>query len=349
MSKYFKIIVLLLCIAVVLANTLIKTKDNKSKNKNSYYSYWKKNYVESVSENVDRVVDLENGSVTVSEGMGYGLLFSVAANDEEEFKKLWNYTEKYLDENGLMNWKISSNGSIEGFGAATDADEDIAYALMLAAKKWNSKSYYNSAVNMIAAIRKYEISKNYVLMPGDKWGDNIKINPSYIAPAYYIEFGKLSTENENYWSKVLEVNLAIMSKASNNRTGFLPDWINEDGSIEEKENILGYEAIRVPLRLLQFYKKTNNSTAKEILKRENTFISNVGEDKLVAGYNLKGEPLVSYINTAYLSTYSAISTIDEGSSFNKDMLRSLQQADDKSYYGCSLKMWLLFIINGELK
>lgn len=69
----------------------------------NYYGYWKKNYIVSVNSNANRVVDPQNNNVTVSERTGYGMILSVTANDSKEFEKLWNYTKKYFDENGLMN------------------------------------------------------------------------------------------------------------------------------------------------------------------------------------------------------------------------------------------------------
>ena len=55
------------------------------------------------------------------------------------FDDLWKYEQLHLDGNGLMNWSIerptASDGS-RGRGAATDADEDMAFALVMADKQW---------------------------------------------------------------------------------------------------------------------------------------------------------------------------------------------------------------------
>lgn len=350
--KILKILLSIIIVIALLASLNVLKKRNAktmSDNTYNYYIYWKKNYIVSVNSNEHRVVDPQNNNVTVSEGMGYGLIFSVTANESKEFEKLWNYTRKYFDENGLMNWKVDAGGNIIGMGSALDADQDIAYALLLASKKWPKTTYLNDARKMIEAIKKNEISSDYVLLPGDKWGDTAAFNPSYVSPSYYLDFGLTSPSEKVYWEKVSKVNLDLLSKKANSKTGLLPDWLNGDGLVEDKNNKFGYDAVRVPLRLIEFYKKTNNTAAKSILEKENSFFSSVGSNNLVAGYSLSGKPLENYINTVYLSSYTAASLIQEGSEFNKLITTRLKNAKDTSYYGCSLKMWILFIMDGSLK
>lgn len=350
--KLAKIISLLFIFVIILNGCcfILNNKNNKNNSNDAEesYSYWKKTYVTDVNSNMSRVIDPENNNITVSEGMGYGLLFSVAIGDSKEFEKLWNYTKSYLDEKGLMNWKIDSKGNVLGVGSATDADQDIAYALLLASKKWSNVIYFKEASKMINAIKYNEISEKYVLLAGDKWGENHLFNPSYVSPSYYLEFGALSTSEKSYWQKVSYVNLELLDKHVNEKTGLLADWINEDGTVEDKNNKFGYDALRVPLRLIEFYKKTNNDIAKKILEKENDFFSNIGSENLVAGYSVSGKPLGKYINTEYLSSYAAISLIKEGSSFSNIIIVKLKNAKVRGYYDCSLKTWVLLIVYGKL-
>ena len=74
-----------------------------------------------------RVFKPDSGSEigsTVSEGMGYGLLLAVYNDDQAVFDRLWQYTAKYLNGNGLMDWEIRSDGTVLKTGAASDGDED---------------------------------------------------------------------------------------------------------------------------------------------------------------------------------------------------------------------------------
>ena len=79
-----------------------------------------------------RVQRTENGNDTVSEGIAYGMVFAVYMGDKTTFDGLWTYAKAHFDSKGLMNWHIDANGGTVGQGAATDADEDMAFALMMA-------------------------------------------------------------------------------------------------------------------------------------------------------------------------------------------------------------------------
>ena len=56
------------------------------------------------------------------------------------FDKLYNYYKRLSTQGGyLMDWKISGFSSVNLSGSATDADLDVALALALAHKQWDSK------------------------------------------------------------------------------------------------------------------------------------------------------------------------------------------------------------------
>ena len=74
---------------------------------------------------------------TVSEGIAYGMLIAVYMNDQPLFDELWKYEQQWLDKNGLMDWYINAAGTERlGTGAASDADEDMAWALLMADRQW---------------------------------------------------------------------------------------------------------------------------------------------------------------------------------------------------------------------
>src|SRR5438045_3667002 len=62
---------------------------------------------------------------TVSEGIAYGMLLSVYADDQPTFDKLWQYSQLHLGTNKLMDWYIGPSGELLGSGGASDADEDM--------------------------------------------------------------------------------------------------------------------------------------------------------------------------------------------------------------------------------
>jgi hypothetical protein len=112
--------------------------------------------------------------LTVSEGMGYGMLLAVLfAGHDPAARTLFDgflttvrarpaYAVLQSDANGkyLMEWRLNADGTSAGEGwNATDGDEDIAMALLMADRQWGSSSgkwnYAREATNTIAALKSW--------------------------------------------------------------------------------------------------------------------------------------------------------------------------------------------------
>src|SRR4051812_34081471 len=117
---------------------------------------------------------LDMGS-TVSEGIGYGMLIAVYMDDQPLFDELWKYEQQWLSKFGLMDWYIDAAGSKRlGEGAASDADEDMAFALLMADRQWGGggslgKSYLDVAKDQIKAMWEHEVHEGKLVKPGDSW------------------------------------------------------------------------------------------------------------------------------------------------------------------------------------
>src|ERR1035437_2647742 len=94
-------------------------------NAGAAYTAWKSAYVTTCTGGQYRVL-FDDGSSTVSEGIGYGMLLSVYAADKAVFDGLWAYYKANMDGNSIMNWKISGCSGVTGANGATDADVDVA-------------------------------------------------------------------------------------------------------------------------------------------------------------------------------------------------------------------------------
>ncbi len=316
---------------------------------NAAYDLWKSTYVQSPSTGVLRVIRPENQNDTVSEGMGYGMLLSLFANDQQTFSGLFNYTKQYLDQKGLMNWQVSSNGVVIGQGSATDADEDIAYALLRAEAKWPGQGYGQAAKEMIRAMLQNEVLPSNLINPGDNWGNTQIVNPSYLAPAYYRAFAQISADPR--WNSIAEKTGSWEQSASNSSSGLLPDWLNADLSSapiswDLHKNDFYYDALRAPIRLLMDYKWNNSQAAFFVLDRQNNFVSTTGLTNLKSGYTLSGTPLTSYIDSAFLGAYASMGQINPQSQFAKDSLNALIQSSPNSYFSASIKALALYVIGG---
>jgi endo-1,4-beta-D-glucanase Y len=248
-----------------------------------------------------------------SEGIAYGMLLSVYANDQTTFDKLWMYSQQFLDSHGLMNWYIAPDGnSVLGMNAATDADEDMAFALLMADKRWGGKgslqaTYLAAAQKQIGLIWQYEVDPkhNYVLTSGDV-SDGSVINISYFAPAWYREFGKATNATAN-WQKVIDESYTVIAATlnaanGNQNNGLVPAWSTPAGVPTTPPNTSmplyhQLDSCRTPFRLGQDYCWNNEMRALNYLKLITGFYSGVGVANMVDGYDLNGTPHPQFVTT----------------------------------------------------
>jgi endo-1,4-beta-D-glucanase Y len=246
----------------------------------------------------------ESGFDTVSEGIGYGMIVSVYMNDQGTFDKLWRYSLKFPDAVGLMNWQISSSGGVAGKGSATDGDEDMAWALVMADRQWGGQgtlasSYLDLAKGLIAKMWQYDVDhgRGEMLKPGDGWMED-KTNPSYFAPAYYRVFAQVTGDTN--WMKVVDSSYSIIAQAlthGNADNGLVPDWCTSNGS---PQGAYSYDACRTPFRIALDACLFNEPRAKSYLAKTSQFFSGVGAGNIKDGYALTGAPTGSNLNPAFL-------------------------------------------------
>ncbi len=257
-----------------------------------------------------RVRKPNSGSVinsTVSEGIGYGMLLAVYMGDQDLFDNLWQYEQRHLDAQGLMNWEIGPDGVVTsgGTGAATDGDEDMAWALVMADRQWGgqgtlSDTYLNHARKLIELIWKYEIdlSRDAMLKPGDQWGNVDVTNPSYFAPAYYRVFGQITGKPQD-WNRVVDSSYAIIARSLNTTSGnadngLVPAWCDSTGNPKEAYSgaptHFQNDSTRTPFRIGQDFCFFGEARAQGYLAKINGFYSSVGVVNIVDGYNLDGTP-----------------------------------------------------------
>lgn len=231
---------------------------------------------------------MKSRGCTVSEGIGYGMLLSYFANDTETFNRLWNYNRGFRKYNGteLMPWIVESfTYLVVDVASATDADLDIAAALVLMYFKTGMDVYKDDALKIINELWNDEIdqgsllilSGNTAMWNGD--GGNVKtFNLSYFSPVALRLFA-LVDPNHN-WTGVLDAMYTYMAKVQKGGTGVFPDWSNEAGVAVEAPNgssknsyfQFNKESVRIPWRIAWDYYWYQDPRAAEVLKTLNDFI-----------------------------------------------------------------------------
>jgi endoglucanase len=177
---------------------------------------------------------------TTSEGMAYGMLIAVYMADRATFDKLWTYVQAHMA-NGLMSWQIDATGNpVAGGGvnSATDADEDMAWALIMADKQWPGGSYLAGARSLLTNIKSQEINGSNNVKDGNFPNANSS-HPDYAAPDYYKVFATVS--GDSGWNAVYTAEYGQLTGSQNASTGLIPDALNG--------GTFGYDACRAPWRV----------------------------------------------------------------------------------------------------
>ena len=288
------------------------------------YAQWKADTVTSVGAGGHLRVrrPMEPGldrDATVSEGIAYGMIIAVFMGDQPLFDELWKYeqTPLYLDDNGLMHWYVSADGqTVLGLNGATDADEDMAFALLMADKQWGGrgsldKTYLQHATDQITRVWNHEILDSKLAGAGDHFLDWNNINISYFAPAYYRLFKKSVNIPGADWDAVIKTAYDTIDIALNNdpahqlKNGLVPAWCASHGSPPDgvcspvpgpggSASNYQYDSCRTPFRVALDWCWFGEPRAKSYLARTSAFFSGVGATNIQDGYALDGTPQPQY-------------------------------------------------------
>jgi endo-1,4-beta-D-glucanase Y len=245
---------------------------------------------------------------TVSEGIAYGMLLSVYADDQPTFDKLWQYSQipSHLDGNGLMHWYIGPTGEVLGTGSASDADEDMAFALVAANARWGGKgslstNYIDLAKTQIGKIWQFEVdhTRSELFKPGDTGFDGSVINISYFAPAYYRVFGRVTGQTTN-WNNVAKTSYDVIERTvtaqnANGNNGLIPAWSTPAGMPMAPPGTSmpiyhQLDSCRTPFRVAVDYCWNAEPRALTYLMKITGFYAGIGANNLVDGYDLNGNP-----------------------------------------------------------
>jgi endo-1,4-beta-D-glucanase Y len=301
------------------------------------------------------------------------MILAVAMDDARVFDGLWQYEQLFLDAKGLMNWEIDPAGAgptAQGTGAATDADEDMAFALLWADHRWGGKgtlsdTYRNFAIKQIALIWQSEVdhARGEALAPGDQFPNGAAVlNISYFAPAYYRLFGTASG-NQSNWNKVTESSYSILAAtlnaANKNATnGLVPAWSTPAGVPQAPNASLPtnhqLDSCRAPFRFGQDYCWYGEPRAKDYLAKISSFYEQVGAGNIVNGYNLDGTPNPTnptvHQSAAFLGPAGTGAMSDPAFTTLRDQayggVATLNELDGSIYYTESWTALSLVMMNG---
>jgi endo-1,4-beta-D-glucanase Y len=204
-----------------------------------------------------RVVRIDQGGDTVSEGQAYAMLLAVAIGDRATFNTVWKWSVRNLNEpDGLF--ASSWNGNIVDSHSASDADLDIARALLLGSKKWNDPALAKASRHYAKAILANEtvtVAGQTILVAGP-WATTAPywVDPSYFDPETFDLL--LQETGDERWASIESSSEAVLESVTNNGTQLPPNWVQVDASGHASPSggpaggtaNYGYDAFRVLIR-----------------------------------------------------------------------------------------------------
>lgn len=364
MRKYLSLIFLVVGFGILTSVLYVNSAVSKQRRTFSPYtlltSSWENYKIRFVNPD-GRVIDYDQGGITTSEGQSYALLQAVWMDDKTTFDKVWQWTQQNLQRETDMlfgwRWGQLTNGAYGllpdgGQNAASDADVDIALALLLASSRWQQQSYAETALPIITDVWKMEtdIANGKRYMIAGNWAtgsEEIIINPSYIAPYAWRIFAKVDPNHD--WLGLIDPAYELLHAVSINNldtgksVGLPPDWVaikKADGSVSAASHLglrsaYGFDAMRVPWRIAIDYVWSHDGKAKTYLDSL-SFLASAYEARgmLPSGFTHDGADLNSTENPVMYATslgYFMVSQPDMSQRIYNSKILELYSNDTNSF------------------
>src|SRR5215472_12883274 len=174
-----------------------------------------------------RVVRLDQGSDTVSEGQAYGMLLAEVAGDDATFRRIWGWTHDHLRlRSGLFAFHTNAAGKVVSQQAASDADLLIAWAL-LRYRGPSAAARHRDGRQVAAAILAHEVTTGpggVPVLAAGPWatGRPASLDPSYWSLSAMQGLARLTGNAE--WSRMAAGAVTMTRQLTQNGRLLPPDW-----------------------------------------------------------------------------------------------------------------------------
>jgi endoglucanase len=294
-----------------------------------------------------RSVRLDQGSDTVGAGQAQALLISAALGNKSRFAAIWRWTRAHmLRPRGLLaaRWRA---GHVVNAQSASDADLDLAHALLLGGARFSVPAYRAAGIRVGNAILAQEttvIAGMRVLLAGT-WTRRHRpaaINPSYADPRA-LQALAAATHDRRFTTVArgsARIAAALMAPAPH----LPPDWaaVTANGAVHptgvpglRAKPQFSLDAARLPVR----YAEGCDQATTTIAAAPWPFFASMSPDRIGLAYGLDGRPL-STAQAAVTLVGAAASAQAAGHPDARDLLLAQAAAVNArfpTYYGAA---WL---------
>jgi endoglucanase len=364
-----------------------------------FYDQWKKSYLTQGTAarcGVDRWyvaagLDTDSSTLTLSEAHGYGMLISVimAGHDPEakaHFDGMVRFWRDHpsADSPVLMTWSEDQNCQNDANAkSSTDADLDIALALLMADEQWGSCGeidYRAKALEVMQAIGSQEIDStgnfllvsNQVLLgdvvPWDRASRSSDFMPGHLAS--FANVGRAAGGDGAPWVNLMDAGFEMFGTLETRyaaATGLVPDVfvgprdapspapdpLDASGQALHYDEYF-YNACRVPWRVGTYAVLSGDERGKNLLAAINSWIVGMtaGDPlRVVAGYQLDGTPLgadYAYPTMAFIAPLGVAAMTNPQDSVWLDAIwNDVVSFGSEGYYEDTLKLLSMLVTSGN--
>lgn len=325
------------------------------------YADWQRAYLLQAGDGQMRVALAKSGpdrAQTVSEGQGYGMLITVALGTRQQFDALWRFARAHPSgvDPRLMDWKVPESNF--GDDSAFDGDADMAYALILADRRWGG-DYLSQARRVIHGLAESAVGPSsrlpllgdWVLQP-DSGYTQWQFRSSDCMPANFAAFGNV--DRPGFWRSVTRACVkALDAQSRGTGTGLVSDFLRtrprvravKAGFLEgPTDGQYNYNAGRVPWRLAQ-----GGARAQAVAQRISAWARReTGGDplRLRAGYTLSGKPAADYVTSLFAAPLAVAASTAPGQRVWKRALLDAVRDRRENYYEDSVTLLCLLAMRG---
>ena len=174
-----------------------------------------------------RVVRLDQGGDTVSEGQAYGMLLAQVAGDAAAFRRIWGWTHEHLQlASGLFAFHANAAGRVVSREPASDADLLIAWAL-LRYQGPGAASWHRDGRQVAAAILAHEVTTGpggTPILAAGPWatGRPASLDPSYWSLAAMDGIARATGSQR--WRRLAAGAAALTRELTRDGRLLPPDW-----------------------------------------------------------------------------------------------------------------------------
>lgn len=312
-------IMALACSVLVASQSHARTTNQKHNDLDALWNLYNYSYIAD-----GRVIALDENHITTSEGQSYAMLRAVWSGDRASFDAAWHWTQQHLSRpDNLFSWKWKDR--ILDKNAATDADTDIALALLLAAERFGNAAYKTQALNIITSIWEQEVVQwqDRYYLTGGNWAPGEAfptIHVGYLAPYAYELFARADPHHP--WEELITSSYAILGWIYFDQKLLLPPekiYLNKkDGSFllnkpgHKPAAIFSYDVFPIFWRVAtdeQWFGRGKSELRQRMLQ----FFEQEWDrhHKFLDRYSLQGEPQSRFEALPLYATVSALARVNQ--------------------------------------